>query len=66
VKVELELVEIYRYEGLPGVKYRFRVKDTKIYLNVTATSLEEATKKAEQIIKNLELDKYLASIERSR
>uniref|UniRef100_A0A7J2U2W7 Uncharacterized protein n=1 Tax=Ignisphaera aggregans TaxID=334771 RepID=A0A7J2U2W7_9CREN len=66
MKVELELVEIYRYEGLPGVKYRFRVKDTKIYLNVTATSLEEATKKAEQIIKNLELDKYLASIERSR
>jgi hypothetical protein len=66
VKVELELVEIYRYEGLPGVRYRFRVKDTKIYLNVTATSLEEATKKAEQIIKNLELDKYLASIERSR
>jgi len=63
VKVELELVEIYRYEGLPGVRYRFRVKDTKIYLNVTATSLEEATKKAEQIIKNLELDKYL---ERSR
>ncbi len=66
MKVELELVEIYRYEGLPGVRYRFRVKDTKIYLNVTATSLEEATKKAEQIIKNLELDKYLASIERSR
>jgi hypothetical protein len=65
VRIELELIEIYRYEGLPGTKYRFRIKDTKIYLNVTASSLEEATRKAEQIIKNLELDKYLNSIERN-
>jgi len=66
MKIELELIEIYRYEGVPGVRYRFRIKDTKIYLNVTALNLEEATKKAEQIVKKLELDKYLSGVEKSK
>jgi len=62
LKIELEFVEAYKYEGIPGVRYRFRVKGTKIYINVTATNIEEASRKAEQIIKNLELDKYLQEI----
>ncbi|MDK6028040.1 hypothetical protein QPL79_01500 [Ignisphaera sp. 4213-co] len=59
MKIDVELVEVYRYEGIPGTRFRFRVKGTKIYFNVTANDLEEATKKVEQMIKNLELDKYL-------
>jgi hypothetical protein len=62
LRIELEFVEAYKYEGIPGVRYRFRIKGTKIYINVTATNIEEASKKAEQIIRNLELDKYLQNV----
>lgn len=61
MRVSLELVDVYRYEGLPGTRFRFRVKGTKIYINVTASSLEEAASKVERIVKSLELNKYLES-----
>ncbi len=61
--IELTLVDVYKYEGLPGKRFRFRVKGTRIYINVLADELDEAVKKAEEIIKRLELDKYV--IERS-
>lgn len=57
--IELTLVDVYRYEGLPGKRFKFRVKGTRIYVNVLAEELDEAVKKAEEIIKKLELDKYL-------
>ncbi|MEM0005685.1 MAG: hypothetical protein QXJ56_04985 [Ignisphaera sp.] len=57
--IELTLVDVYRYEGLPGKRFRFRVKGTRIYINVLADELDEAVKKAENIIKKIELDKYL-------
>lgn len=62
MKIEVELIETYRYEGVPGTRFRFRIKGTKIYLNVSANDLEEATKKVEQMIKSLELDKYIEKV----
>ena len=59
MRIDVELVEVYRYEGIPGTRYRFRIKGTKIYINVSANSFEEAVKKVEQIIVGLELDKYI-------
>ena len=58
--IELELVDVYRYEGFPEKRFRFRIKDTRIYINVSADSIEEAVEKAKNIIKHLELDKYIA------
>uniref|UniRef100_A0A7C5XR65 Uncharacterized protein n=1 Tax=Ignisphaera aggregans TaxID=334771 RepID=A0A7C5XR65_9CREN len=58
--IELVLVDVYRYEGLPGKRFRFMVKGTRIYINVLADELDEAVKKAENIIKKLELDRYLS------
>lgn len=59
--IELELMNIYRYEGFVGKRFRFKIKGTKIYINVLATSIEEAVEKANSIIKQLELDKYISS-----
>lgn len=59
--IELELTEVYRYEGFVGKRFRFRIKGTKIYLNVLANSIEEAVEKAKHIIKQLELDKHISS-----
>lgn len=61
--LELELVEVYRYEGFLGKRFRFRIKGSKVYINVLAGSLEEAVEKAKQIVKKLELDKQLRSFE---
>ncbi len=59
MKIELELIEVYRYEGIPGKRFRFQIKNTNIYINVSADDVEEALKKAEDILKHLELDKKL-------
>jgi len=59
LKIELELIEVYRYEGIPGKRFRFQIRNTNIYINVSADDVEEALKKAEDIIKHLELDKKL-------
>ena len=58
--IELTLVDVYRYEGMPGKRFRFRVKGTRIYINVLADELDEAVKKAENIVRKLELDRYFA------
>ncbi len=60
MKIELELVDVYRYEGIPGKRFRFQIKNTNIYINVSANEIEEALSKAEDIIKHLELDKKFA------
>jgi hypothetical protein len=57
--IELELVDVYRYEGFVGKRFRFRIKGSKVYINVLANSIEEAVEKAKQIINRLELDKQL-------
>jgi hypothetical protein len=57
--IELELVDVYRYEGFVGKRFRFRIKGSKVYINVLANSIEEAVEKARQIINRLELDKQL-------
>lgn len=59
--IELELVDIYRYEGLVGKRFRFKIKGTNIYINVLANSIEEAVEKAKNMIKQLELDKRIRS-----
>lgn len=57
--LELELVEVYRYEGFVGKRFRFKIKGSNIHINILANSIEEAVEKAKNIIKQLELDKYL-------
>lgn len=60
--IELELIDVYRYEGFVGKRFRFRIKGSKLYVNVLANSLEEAVEKAKHMIKQLELDKYLLEV----
>uniref|UniRef100_A0A7C2ZVS6 Uncharacterized protein n=1 Tax=Ignisphaera aggregans TaxID=334771 RepID=A0A7C2ZVS6_9CREN len=57
--LELELVDVYRYEGFVGKRFRFRIRGTKLYVNVLANSIEEAVEKAKNIIKQLDLDKHI-------
>jgi hypothetical protein len=57
--LELELIDVYRYEGFMGKRFRFRIRGSKVYINVLANSIEEAVEKAKQIISKLELDKQL-------
>ena len=59
-KVELELVDVYRYEGFPEKRFRFHIKGSRIYINVAADTIEEAVEKARKIIKHLEIDRILA------
>ncbi|MEM1541382.1 MAG: hypothetical protein QW101_02510 [Ignisphaera sp.] len=59
MSLELELVDVYRYEGFVGKRFRFRIKGTKIYVNVLATTVEDAVEKAKELIKQLELEKYV-------
>ncbi|MEM4502202.1 MAG: hypothetical protein QXV42_01980 [Ignisphaera sp.] len=61
MSLELELVDVYRYEGFIGKRFRFKIKGTKIYVNVLANSVEDAVEKAKQLIKQLELEKYVKS-----
>ena len=53
--VELELIETYELVG--EKRYRFRIKGTKIVVNVAAENESEAVEKALKLIKDLELDK---------
>lgn len=59
MQIELELVDVYRYEGFVGKRFSFRIKGTKIYVNVLANSVEEAVEKAKQLINQLELNKFI-------
>lgn len=60
--IELELIDVYRYEGFVGKRFRFKIRGSKVYINVLANSLEEAVEKAKNIVKQLELDKYVLEI----
>jgi len=51
--VELELIEEYIYAGQH--RYRFRIKDTNIVLNVAAENLDEGVKRAVELLKKLKL-----------
>lgn len=65
-RVELELVDVYRYEGYPEKRFRFHIKGSRIYINVAAETLEEAVEKAKKIIKHLEIDRILMHISSRR
>ncbi|BEP16963.1 hypothetical protein PYJP_03150 [Pyrofollis japonicus] len=56
----LELVE--KYELLGEKRFRFRIKGTSLYINVSAENEDEALKKAMQMVKELELDKLVTEI----
>jgi hypothetical protein len=64
--LELELIDVYRYEGFMGKRFRFRIRGSKVYINVLANSIEEAVEKAKQIISKLELDKQLTRLPDSK
>ena len=62
-KIVLELVEVVRYEGSTEKRYRFRIKGTNLYLNIPALSVEEATEKARNMIRDMQLERVLEVIE---
>ncbi len=55
--VKLEILE--KYELLGEMRYRVRIKNTKIILNVTATSDNEALKKAKELINEIKLHEVI-------
>lgn len=67
-KRNLQLIE--RYEMLGETRYRLRVKETNIVLNVKALSEEEAYEKALRMLRDLglsdEVIKKLQELGRSR
>lgn len=50
-KYELEIVESYKLIGEP--RFRVKVKNTKMVINVYAMNEEEALKRAKEILKSL-------------
>ena len=59
-QLELEIVE--DYELLGEKRYRLRIKGTSIYLNVSANNEREALEKAQNMIRELQLDKLVREI----
>jgi len=59
VALKLELVDVYKYEGFPQKRFRFRITGTRIYLNVGAETVDEAVKKAHQIVDEMQLYKLV-------
>jgi len=57
--LKLELVDVYKYEGFPQKRFRFRIAGTRIYLNVGAETIDEAVKKAQQIVDEMQLYKLV-------
>ncbi len=51
--VELELIEEYTFAGQH--RFRFKVKNTNIILNVAAENLDEGVKKAVELLSRLRL-----------
>lgn len=58
----LELVEEYTCGAQP--RYRFRVKDTNIVLNIEASSREDAWNKAIELFRKLEIGKIVDEVKR--
>jgi hypothetical protein len=59
---ELEIVE--EYELLGEKRYRLRIKGTSIYINVAAENADEALKKAESMVNELQLGKLVEVLSR--
>ena len=55
--IKLEILE--KYELLGEMRYRIRIKNTKIILNVVATSDNEALKKAKELINEIKLHEVI-------
>jgi len=51
--VELEIIE--KYELLGETRYRVKIKNTKIILNISASTDREALNRAKELIKELKL-----------
>jgi len=52
-ELELEFLGSYRVLGLGEKRWRFRVKNSNIYINVSAPTFEEAVKKAIRIARKI-------------
>ena len=55
--LEFEILE--EYELLGERRFRVRIKGTKIVLNVSAESNEEAIRKAKELVKKIKLDEVI-------
>jgi len=55
--VELEIVE--KYELLGETRYRVKIKNTKIILNVSAATDKEALNRAKELIRELKLHEVI-------
>lgn len=53
--MRVKLIEVYTVEG--ARRYRFKINETNLYINVEASSIEEAINKVHQIIKKMKLSK---------
>ncbi|OYT59954.1 MAG: hypothetical protein B6U75_02755 [Desulfurococcales archaeon ex4484_217_1] len=51
--VELEIIE--KYELLGETRYRVKIRNTKIILNISASTDREALNRAKELIKELKL-----------
>ncbi|RLG89140.1 MAG: hypothetical protein DRO15_01265 [Thermoprotei archaeon] len=52
-ELELEFLGSYRVLGLGEKRWKFRVKNSNIYINVSAPTFEEAVKKAIRIARKI-------------
>ena len=57
MEYQLELIEEYFLHG--ERRFRLRLQGTKLVVNVSAVSLEEARKKASRILDRIKADKIL-------
>lgn len=60
--MEIELVEVIRYEGSVEKRFRFRVKGTSIYFNIPAPNVEEAARKVREVIRVMQLERVIEHI----
>jgi len=58
-KLRLIVEDVYRYEGTLMKRFRLRIDGTRIVINVSADSVEEAAEKAKNIIRRLGLEKLI-------
>ncbi|WP_048061482.1 hypothetical protein [Hyperthermus butylicus] len=59
---DYELVLVEEYELLGEKRYRFQLKGTSIFLNVSANNVEEAREKARRMVREIQLDALLRYI----
>ena len=64
--LELEFVGSYRVLILNETRWRFRIKGTKVYINVSAPTFEEAVKKAISMAQRIRLSVRRGTESRSK